>query len=142
MKGHENLIPLNKRTKEEQRQIASEGGKASVKKRRDKRTFRETLQTLLEMPCIDSDGNPVVNEINGRPMSIREAIAVQAVKLSMNGDVKHFQTILDILGERTLKIDNNISGGLSAGITIQHVMSGHEPASSEAEVRKREEGKP
>lgn len=138
----ENLIPASKRSKKEARELGRKGGIASGKKRRDKRTFRETLQTLLEMPCTDVDGNPVVNEINGRPMSIREAIAVQAVKLSMNGDVKHFQTILDILGERTLKIDNNISGGLSAGITIQHVMSGHEPASSEAEVRNREEGEP
>lgn len=138
MKGHENLIPLNKRTKEEQRRIATEGGKASGKKRRDKRTFRETLQTLLEMPYLDENRNPIINDITGKPMSIREGLAVTAVQCSMSGDVKHLQTILDVLGERVLKIDSTVNGAMSANISIAHIVSGHQPASSEAEVRERD----
>ena len=53
---------------------------------------------------------------------------------AIDGDVKHLQTILDVLGERSLKIDNTISGGLDAGITITHIVCDHTPAASEAEV--------
>lgn len=48
-KGHENLIPLNKRTKEEQRKIQSMGGKASGVKRNVKKSFREAAKWGLEM---------------------------------------------------------------------------------------------
>ena len=41
MKGKENLIPLNKRTKEEQREIAKMGGKKSGEVRREKKKLSE-----------------------------------------------------------------------------------------------------
>ena len=47
------LIPLNKRTKEEQKEIASKGGKASGAARRAKRTMREYADLLLSLPVSD-----------------------------------------------------------------------------------------
>lgn len=46
--GHENLIPQNMRTKEEQRDIATMGGKASGEARRRKKTLREMFETFGE----------------------------------------------------------------------------------------------
>ena len=45
-KKEDNLIPMNKRTKKEQRRIAIMGGKASGEARREKATFKKTLDNV------------------------------------------------------------------------------------------------
>lgn len=52
-KGHENLVPLNKRTKDEQRKIAADGGVASGESRRKRKALKETMETLLSLPIAD-----------------------------------------------------------------------------------------
>jgi hypothetical protein len=49
--GHENLIPFDKRTQEEQREIAKKGGVASGKARRKKADFKRAANLILS-------GNP------------------------------------------------------------------------------------
>ena len=44
-----NLIPFNKRTESEQREIAAEGGKKSGEARRKKRDMKKTMEMLLEL---------------------------------------------------------------------------------------------
>ena len=130
-----NLIPFTSdQSRDKAVKNGRKGGIASGKRRRDKRTFRETLQTLLELTRTTADGEPVMNEVTGKPMSMMEEAAMTAVMGAIGGDVKQLQTILDVLGERSLKIDNTISGGLDAGITITHIVCDHTPAASEAEV--------
>ena len=134
-----NLIPFTSdQSREKAVKNGRKGGIASGKRRRDKRTFRETLQTLLELTRTTADGKPVMNEVTGKPMSMMEEAAMTAVMGAIDGDVKQLQTILDVLGERSLKIDNTISGGLDAGITITHIVCDHTPAATEAEVIERE----
>ena len=53
MANEDNLIPMNKRTKSEQRKIASEGGKASGESRRAKKTMREYADFLLSLEVSD-----------------------------------------------------------------------------------------
>ena len=50
--GHENLIPLSSRTKEEQRKIAREGGIASGEARRKKKELRELTKDFLQQEAI------------------------------------------------------------------------------------------
>ena len=45
--GRENLIPFDELTEEEQRKIASKGGKASVKARREKKLLSEFYGKML-----------------------------------------------------------------------------------------------
>lgn len=52
---NDNLIPFNERTEEEQRKIASMGGKASGEARRRKRTMKEQFDLLLSLP-VKPDG--------------------------------------------------------------------------------------
>lgn len=54
-KGHENLIPLNKRSKEAQRKIQSMGGKACREKNRKKKTLKELTLLLLENPVVSDE---------------------------------------------------------------------------------------
>lgn len=54
-KGHENLIPLNKRSKEAQRKIQSMGGKACREKNRKKKTLKDLTLLLLENPVVSEE---------------------------------------------------------------------------------------
>lgn len=51
--GTENLKPFNKRTEDEQREIASKGGKASGKSRRKKADLKKAFETLLALGVTD-----------------------------------------------------------------------------------------
>lgn len=54
-KGHENLIPLNKRPKEEQRRIQMMGGEANKQKINRKKNLKELTQMLLENPVFSDE---------------------------------------------------------------------------------------
>lgn len=110
MANEQNLIPLNKRTESEQREITSKGGKASGKRRRDKRDFRETFMSLLEMPMPSKSGEPMISPITGKQMSIREAIVTASLQGAIKGNVKQLNTILDVLGEKATIVKNELSG--------------------------------
>jgi hypothetical protein len=59
----ENLISLADRTTEEQRLIASEGGKASAKSRREKKLLSELYAELLEEEYGINEGHNLKNVI-------------------------------------------------------------------------------
>ena len=88
-KGQENLIPLNERTKEEQREIARQGGIASGEARREKATFKKTLEKLLDEECFKK-GVPT-----GK--TYREMITLGQVKSAINGKAENFKTILALV---------------------------------------------
>ena len=53
MSNEKNLIPFNKRTESEQREIAQQGGIASGKARRRKRSMKEAADYYLSLPETD-----------------------------------------------------------------------------------------
>lgn len=108
---------LNARLTPEQRsENGRKAGKASAKARRDKRCFRETFLALLQMPMVDKMGNEIISPITGKPISIREQIITAMLQKAIKGDTKTIQTILDVLGERTINLKNDISGNIDAKI--------------------------
>lgn len=56
--GRDNLIPQNRRTKEEQREIAKMGGKASGRARKEKASMRKAAQMILDGTFTDKNGVP------------------------------------------------------------------------------------
>lgn len=80
-----NLIPMNKRTKDEQRKIATKGGIKSGESRRERKTIREQLLLLLEKG--DTQSN----------------MCVALVEKALNGDVKSFEVIRDTIGEKPVE---------------------------------------
>ena len=90
-KGQENLIPLNERTKEEQREIARQGGIASGKARQEKATFKKTLEGLLDEEYIKK-GKPT-----GK--TYRELITLGQIKSAIDGKAENFKAILALMGE-------------------------------------------
>ena len=62
MANDENLIPMNRRTESERREIASKGGKASGEARRKKRDMRKAAETLLNMPVSNKQSTMKANK--------------------------------------------------------------------------------
>ena len=84
--AQKDLKPLNTRTKEEQKRIATMGGKASGEARREKKLLKDTLQALLELK--DKKG------ITGQ-----EQICLALFKKAKTGDTKAFEVIRDTTGQ-------------------------------------------
>ena len=60
MANEKNLIPMNKRSKSEQREIQSKGGQNSGKARREKADFKAKCQMWMETTVAHDDkGNPL-----------------------------------------------------------------------------------
>ena len=92
MAGESNLIPFNKRTKEEQREIAIMGGRASGKTRQLKKSFKLALMELLEEEVKDKNGKST-----GK--TYQEMINMGLVKGAIKGSPYNYRTILETVGE-------------------------------------------
>ena len=94
MNGQDNLIPMNERTKEEQREIAKQGGIASGEARRRRKTLKEELLALLEL-----------NDNNNK-------ISLAVLEKALKGDIQAFTTIRDTIGEKPkdeIDLNNRVS---------------------------------
>ena len=96
--NEKNLVPMNRRTKEEQRRIASAGGRASGEARRAKKTMREYADFLLSLPVTDGRkfnklsrlGIPL-EEINNK-MDVIVALVISTMRylpLFSRGCIRH-----------------------------------------------------
>ena len=94
--NQDNLIPFNTLTEEEQRRIASNGGKASVKARKEKKLLKDELAILME--TINKDGK-----------TYQELISTALVKEALKGNTKAYEIIRDTMGQKP-KEEINLSG--------------------------------
>ena len=112
--AQEDLIPTNKRTKEEAKELGRKGGVASGKSRRRKRQFRDELEMLLPLTDKGKDGQPIINPLTGRKQTVQQSITMQLLLKARKGDVKATKLILDTLGEQVIKEEHKheIEGGM------------------------------
>lgn len=89
--GVNNLIPMNKRTKEEQKKIATMGGIASGKVRQEKATMKKTLEMLLDT-IPKSESNP-----EGK--TFRELTTEGLMIGATQGKAENYKLMLQLLGE-------------------------------------------
>lgn len=81
----QNFVSMDKRSKDEVKRIASNGGKKSGEARRKRKALREELLALL------SAGNTQKN------------ISLALIDQALNGNVKAFETIRDTIGEKPVE---------------------------------------
>ena len=101
MANEKNLIPLDKRTKSEQREIQSSGGIASGAARRRKRSLKEAADLYLSLPVTD---RRVLNKIardGVEPEDIDNQMAIVAglAGVAAQGDSKAAKVLFDLLGD-------------------------------------------
>lgn len=96
--GNDNLIPMNERTKDEQREIATAGGIASGKARRRKRTLRELAEILAErkvaMPQLGGGTEEMTYDV--------AMIQRQYQKAIDEGDTQAAKYLTNLLGEENV----------------------------------------
>ena len=96
-KGSENLIPFDQRSEEEQRKIAAKGGRASGRKRREKREFKELIELAFS--------TTVTNKQTGEQASRKEVSAIRLVEKCTNGDLKAIKLAAELLGEKKSQVE-------------------------------------
>lgn len=92
MANSENLKPMNKRTKSEQREIAQKAGIKSGEVRRARKTLKEELLLLLE-----SGDN-------------QQKMSVALFQKALKGDIKAFEVIRDTIGEKPIDKQLTVEG--------------------------------
>ena len=105
----ENLIkPSKDLTADEQRKRAIKAGKASAAKRKERKEMRETLAMMLSMPI--KEGASVSPEdaksyasLKGKNITVQEAMVASMVNSALKGNVKAFNSIVGIMGEKPAK---------------------------------------
>ena len=93
--AQKDLIPLNMRTKEEQKEITTKGGKASGEARRKKATMLDVLsKTLDKVPKSDK---------NKEGLSYQEMATLGLIKGAVNGNGKNYELIYNLMQEKQKK---------------------------------------
>jgi hypothetical protein len=101
----EDLIPLNTRTKEEQKKIARKGGKKSGEVRKQKKMMKDTLQMLLDLTIKDGEAtNPEsiksLADIQNANLTVDQAILLAQIKKAVKGDTQSATFIRDTSGNK------------------------------------------
>ena len=98
MANNENLIPFNRRTVSEQREIQSAGGIASGKSRRRTSRMRETMNRIMTMQA-EVEGLSDVLRADGGESTYEEIICMAMVEKAAMGDVKAYNAIKATIGQ-------------------------------------------
>lgn len=106
MNGRDNLIPFDKLTEEEQRKIASKGGKASVEARKKKKNMKEALQLLLSLDVKSLKVREQLKAlgIEESDMNNEMALMVSMLNKALKGDKGCAEFIRDTSGQKPVEI--------------------------------------
>lgn len=92
MTNEQNLIPANKRTKDEHREIAKKGGIASGKARRKKANLRKAFETILQAEVASPNVKKQLEDL-GFDSTNEMALAMVMMQKAMKGNVRAFEQI-------------------------------------------------
>lgn len=98
--NEQNLIPTNKRSKEEARELGRKGGINSGKTRREKRTMKQLIDLTLSR---------MITNKKGETASTKEVIAIQLVNKAANGDLKAIDLVTKLIGEQIVRTETELS---------------------------------
>lgn len=97
------MIPVNKRTKEEQKEIRSMGGKASAEARRRKRDTIQAAKFVLELePDISKDTRKALIKMGLKPEEIPDIRLISLLAIAqkaMKGDLQANKMLLELSGD-------------------------------------------
>ena len=110
----EDLISIADRTTEEQQAIATKGGIASGKARREKKAMKDTLAALLSMPLRNGKGAEIESiknlaEVKGKNITVQEAIMLAQIQKAIKGDTRAFKVLMELASENGGQQQSDIS---------------------------------
>ena len=98
MANNENLIPFNKRTESEAREMGRKGGIASGKSRRRTSRMRETMNHIMTMQA-EVEGLSDMLRADGGESTYEEIICMAMIQRAAMGDVKAYNAIMKTVGQ-------------------------------------------
>ena len=102
------LIPLNQRTKDEQKKICSKGGKKSGEVRREQKTYRDMAKAMLSATITDEN---ILNELKAYGVSetdVKAYTLLGMIKASGNGSHNAFDRLMELIGEKEQNQNENV----------------------------------
>ena len=99
--GYKNLVPMDQRSKEEARSLGQEGGIASGKARRRKRSMKEAADYYLSLPETDRRRvNALLrDQVEPEDIDNQMAVVVGIAEQAKRGDARAAGVLLKMLGE-------------------------------------------
>lgn len=101
MANEKNLVPFDRRTESEQREIAKKGGQASGAARRRKKSLKEAADLYLSLPVTDKRRTNKLKRRQLDPEDIdnQMAMVVGLVEAASCGDARAAKVVMDMLGD-------------------------------------------
>lgn len=125
MANEKNLIPLNKRTQRERKEIARKGAEASNRVQAERKTLKECADYLLALPVSDMRKHNKLARMGVPVEGIDNKMLLVAAMMveGQLGNVAAFKELRDLIGEAGNQTDENalakareILGGVDSGI--------------------------
>lgn len=107
--NEKNLVSFKTRTKQEMSEIGRKGAAASNQKQKEKKTFRNTVQAILDCVVSEHDFLKLQKKHKDilKNMTYREVMSMIQVKKSiLDADTRAFETMRDTAGEFVKKDDS------------------------------------
>lgn len=102
----DNLVPLNERTKTEQRRIATAGGKASGVARRQKRTMREVAEMVATMELKDPKMLAALHAAGFKdPITNEDAAFFGLLRKAQTGDPSALKLLAEMRGQYSTRVE-------------------------------------
>ena len=122
-----NLIPLNKRTQRERKEIARKGAIATNKKKAEQKTYREMAKAMLSATITDEN---ILNELKAYGLSetdVKAYTLLGMIKASGNGSHNAFDRLMELIGEKEQNQNENVIAKLDKVLgDIDEVMNNGE----------------
>ena len=102
MANEENLIPFNKRTPRERREISIKGANATNEQKRQRKAMREQMEMLLKLPPINAQAKQKIKElgIDEKEIDNQMLLMVTIFNKAMKGDIQAVNVVRELTGER------------------------------------------
>ena len=134
--AEKDLVPLNKRTKDEQKKITQKGGIASGVSRRRKKALRTALKEAMAMQLkeLHPDMQAAIMKaakLGDAELTVSDAVLGSIIRNACRGNSQMAKLLLDVLGEtpdvrlkeRELKLkERALEGDKSAGVEDVQIM--------------------
>lgn len=125
MANEQNLIPNEQRTPKERRENASKAGKASAKKRAERKKFNELFNNYLDKKVTNEQIKEQMLQFGftDEECTNKNAIVFAQYKEALKGSTQAFIAVRDTIGEKP-KDNINISGEVNnpfSGMTTEEL---------------------
>lgn len=105
--AQKDLIPFNKRTEEEQKKIARQGGIASGETRRKQKTYREMAKAMLSAKITDKKTINELRKYGVEETDLKALTLLGMIKASAQGSHNAFDRLMELVGEKETAPDQN-----------------------------------